>query len=149
MMRNYLLMDGAVSVAEICEFTDGTGVVRWSGANATTAIHRNVETLDAVHVQGHANRRLIAADPLAEWTVRATHDAALDEMENVPWGSLGSGVVGRFPDEPRAPEYVPAQYRGVYIAAYLSVIPHDTEFGWRHALTINPRDDQAAAPEGE
>ena len=55
-------VSGTGLVAEGVEFTDGTVVVRWRGAHATTTVHSSFASVEAIHL--HAGRTTV------EWVDR-------------------------------------------------------------------------------
>lgn len=59
-MRRFILdrledptgVSGTGCVAQGCVFSDGTTVVRWLGASATTTVHDSVESVETIHLHG-------------------------------------------------------------------------------------------------
>ncbi len=138
MQAFHLKSDGSV-VAYICEFPDGETVVRWRGPNGTTVVHDSIESVRAIHVEGHEGRSVESAEaPEVGVVYHAISNAIQDECENAPWGSIdGDRFKVKDPEwRPSTPAWIDAKYGAVYLAAYLTRIPLGTEFGWALALTV-------------
>lgn len=45
-------VSGTGIVAEGVQFSDGTAVIRWHGAHATTTVHTSLESVKAIHLHG-------------------------------------------------------------------------------------------------
>lgn len=131
-------ISGTGIVAQGTEFDDDRVVVRWLGKTATTTLHRDRRSVEAIHCHGGKSVIVWTDDKAFK---RGEVDAYQDRCENVPF----SGICGKDKrDNPEAPDYIDEADRVPYLAGYqsccLGMFGPDWKtcaFGWSHALTLN------------
>jgi len=59
-------VSGEGVVAEACLFPDGIVAIQWRGKHASTVVHRNMESVNAIH--GHDGKtRMFECNPMNCW----------------------------------------------------------------------------------
>jgi len=106
-------------VAQGVEFDDGTIVMRWVTAHRSTSFYSSEKDLIAIH--GHAGRTVVRWRVRENWFDRGVQDAALDTIENCPWGSVTEGPAIACSPKPAAfvtPDYVSTGDSAEYLRGY-------------------------------
>lgn len=125
-------------IASGVEFEDGMCVLRWQTDKKSTAFYDNMD--DLLHIHSHGLKTVCRwlDKPPPSW-VRGANDCNQDEMENIPFGSVG-GLEAR-PNDLKAPDYCAAseEYLHGYISTAVEMYGLDwatCTFSWEPALTI-------------
>lgn len=110
-------VSGVGLVAQGVEFDDGTCALRWLTRTSSTAVYARRADVETIH--GHGGKTKILWRDDANTFDRARHDFALDQVENVPFASVG-GVDRR--ESMTAPEYITGEWaRREYLRGYSHV----------------------------
>jgi hypothetical protein len=128
-------------IASGVEFEEGMCVLRWRTERKSTAFYDNMDDLLAIHSHGLKTVCHWLDDPPVAWT-RGGNDCGQDDMENVPFASVG-GKDAR--PNLKAPDYITESYAAAedylhgYVCAAIDMYGLDwstVPFSWKHVLDI-------------
>lgn len=116
-------VSGTGDVAHGVRFFDGHVALRWLTEHRSTSVYGSMADVRAIH--GHPGTRIVWLDGIR---ARAQDDAALDDMENAPNGSVARHVpAGQRADLPperwTAPDWLSdGSDHGAYLEGYRDAV---------------------------